>query len=73
MSEREQAMRLLNSVLASKMGYVIAYFQGTIVGEDAPNSVTLEAFKEGDRMLSEETGKRHSMFHHSLIIFRNPE
>lgn len=60
MSKIEQAMQLLKSVPEYKMGYVIAYLQGIAVGEDVPNSVTLEAFEEGDRMLSEGTGKRHS-------------
>lgn len=33
MSEREQAMQLLNSIPDYKMGYIIAYLQGAAIGE----------------------------------------
>lgn len=47
MSEREQAIQLLNAVPDYKMGYVIAYLQGATIGEDeTPNAETLEAIQE---------------------------
>lgn len=48
MSEREQALALLNAVPDYKIGYVIAYLQGAVIGEDVPNEKTLEAMKELD-------------------------
>lgn len=62
MSKREQAIQLLESVPEYKMGYVIAYLQGIAIGEDVPNSVTLETFEDGDRMLSEGTGTHSDLF-----------
>lgn len=47
MSEREQEIQLLESVPEYKMGYVIVYLQGIAIGENVPNSVTLEAFEDG--------------------------
>lgn len=58
MSEREQAIQLLDAVPDYKLGYVIAYLQGVSVGEDIPNEETLAAFKEGDEMLVNGTGQR---------------
>lgn len=47
MSEREQAMQLLNAVPDYKMGYVIAYLQGAVIGEnETPNAETLAAMQE---------------------------
>lgn len=47
MSEREQALRLLDTVPDYKMGYVVAYLQGVTVGEDeTPNAETLAAMQE---------------------------
>lgn len=46
MSEREQAIQLLNAVPDYKMGYVIAYLQGTVAGEDVPNAETTAAMQE---------------------------
>lgn len=46
MSDREKAMQLLDSVPEYKLGYVVAYLQGVIVGEETPNKETLEAFAE---------------------------
>lgn len=33
-----------------------------MVGEDVPDSVTLETFEDGDRMLSEGTGTHSDLF-----------
>lgn len=60
MSEREQAIQLLDAVPDYKLGYVIAYLQGVSVGEDIPNEETLAAFKEGDEMIANGTGQRFS-------------
>ncbi len=46
MSEREQAIQLLNAVPDYKMGYVIAYLQGAVIGEDEPNVETMAAMQE---------------------------
>ncbi len=46
MSDREKAMELLNAVPDYKMGYVIAYLQGAIIGEVEPNEETKAAMKE---------------------------
>ncbi len=47
MSERERAIQLLNDVPDYKMGYVIAYLQGAVIGEDeTPNAETLAAMQE---------------------------
>ena len=50
MSKRERALQLLEAVPDYKLGYVVAYLQGTIVGTDEPNDVTREAFEEIDEM-----------------------
>lgn len=46
MSEREQAMQLLNSVPDYKLGYVIAFLQGATIPEEIPNTETLESMRE---------------------------
>ncbi len=46
MSNREKAMELLDAVPDYKMGYVIAYLQGAVIGEDEPNKETIAAMKE---------------------------
>lgn len=58
MSDRERAIQLLDAVPDYKIGYVVAYLQGMTAGEE-PNSETLAAFAEGDRMLAEGTGQRY--------------
>ena len=60
MSEREQAVQLLNAVPDYKMGYVIAYLQGVTVGEDEPNDDTLAAFAEVEKMKSTGNGQHFS-------------
>lgn len=60
MSEREQAIKLLNSVPDYKMGYVIAFLQGAMIGEGEPNEETLLAFLEGDKMIKNGTGQRYT-------------
>lgn len=60
MSEREQAIKLLDSVPDYKMGYVIAFLQGATIGENKPNADTLMAFAEGDKMLADGTGQRYT-------------
>ena len=47
MSDREKMYQLLDVVPEYKIGYVIAYLQGIIEGEDVkPNTETLAAMKE---------------------------
>lgn len=46
MSERDQAIQLLNSIPDYKMRYVVAYLQGASAGEDEPNAETVAAMKE---------------------------
>ncbi len=46
MSEREQAMQLLNAVPDYKLGYVVAFLQGVAIPEEIPNSEILEAMQE---------------------------
>ena len=46
MSEREQAMQLLNSVPDYKLRYVIAFLQGVTIPEEIPNTETLESMRE---------------------------
>lgn len=50
MSNRERAMRLLESVPDYKIEYVIAYLQGVTAGDaisdEIPNDETLEAMQE---------------------------
>lgn len=58
MSEREQAIQLLNAVPDYKMGYVVAYLQGAAIGEDeTPNAETLAAFAEVEEMRRTGTGQ----------------
>lgn len=63
MSEREQAIQILNEIPDYKIGYIVSYLQGYLHGmtdgEEMPNKETLEAFKEGDEMLANGTGKRY--------------
>lgn len=59
MSEREKAIQLLEALPDNKIAYVIGYIQGlTMEKEDEPNEETIAAFKEGDEMLANRTGKR---------------
>lgn len=61
MSERERVYQLLDTVPDSKISYLIGYIQGlTVENEEIPNSDTLAAFKEGDEMLTNGTGKRYT-------------
>ena len=60
MSDRERAIQLLEYVPDYKISYVVAYLQGMTAGEDIPNEVTLSAFAEGDKMLTEGTGQRYT-------------
>lgn len=60
MSDRERAIQLLEAVPDYKIGYVVAYLQGVTAGEDEPNSETIAAFAEGDKMLEEGTGQRYT-------------
>lgn len=61
MSERERVYQLLDTVPDSKISYIIGYIQGlTIENEEIPNVNTLTAFKEGDEMLANGTGKRYT-------------
>lgn len=46
MSNREKAMQLLEAVPDYKIDYVIAYLEGVTVGEEVPNTETIEAMKE---------------------------
>ncbi len=61
MSERERVYQLLDTVPDSKISYLIGYIQGlTVEDEEIPNVDTLAAFKEGDEMLANGTGKRYT-------------
>lgn len=64
MSEREQAIQILNDIPDYKIGYIVSYLQGYLHGitdgEEIPNKETLDAFKEGDKMLADGTGKRYN-------------
>ncbi len=60
MSEREQAMMLLEAVPDYKIKYAIAYLQGIIAGEDIPNEETLAAFAEVEEM--KRTGTHSDLF-----------
>ena len=60
MSDRERAMQLLDAVPDYKIGYVVAYLQGVTAGESEPNTETLAAFDEGDKMLADGTGQRYT-------------
>lgn len=62
MSEREQAMHLLNNIPDYKMGYVLAYLQGVIVGENTPNQTILSTYAEGDEMIVNGTGTHSDLF-----------
>lgn len=46
MSEREQAIQLINEIPDYKMGYIVAYLQGAVIGTEEPNAETIEAIKE---------------------------
>lgn len=60
MSDREKMYQLLDTVPDNKIAYIIGYIQGLTIEEaDVPNAETLEAFKEGDDMLANGTGKRY--------------
>ena len=61
MSGRERVYQLLDTVPDSKISYLIGYIQGlTVEDEEIPNANTLAAFKEGDEMLTNGTGKRYT-------------
>lgn len=64
MSDREKAIQILNDIPDYKIGYIVSYLQGYLHGitdgEEIPNEETLEAFKEGDEMLANGTGKRYT-------------
>ncbi len=64
MSDREKAIQILNDIPDYKIGYLVSYLQGYLHGmtdgEEIPNKETLEAFKEGDEMLENGTGKRYN-------------
>lgn len=60
MSDRERAMQLLDAVPDYKIGYVVAYLQGVTAGEDEPNTETIAAFKEGDKILVDGTGQKYT-------------
>lgn len=57
MSEREQAIQLINEIPDYKMGYIVAYLQGAVVGTEEPNAETLDAFAEVDEMKRTGTGQ----------------
>ena len=57
MSDREMAMQLLDSVPEYKLGYVVAYLQGIIVGEEEPNEETMEAFAEIEELKEKDSLK----------------
>lgn len=59
-SDREKAIELLDAIPDYKIQYVIAYLQGMTDGEEVPNPETLAAFREGDEMLANGTGKRYT-------------
>lgn len=61
MSEREKVYQLLDTVPDNKISYLVGYIQGLIVeNEEIPNADTLAAFKEGDEMLANGTGKQYT-------------
>lgn len=64
MSDREKAIQIINEIPDYRIGYIISYLQGYLHGitdgEEMPNEETLEAFKEGDEMLANGTGKRYN-------------
>jgi len=64
MSDREKAIQILNEIPDYRIGYIVSYLQGYLHGitdgEEIPNKETLEAFKEGDEMLANGTGKRYT-------------
>lgn len=63
MSDREKAIQILNDIPDYKIGYIVSYLQGYVHGmtdgEEMPNKETLEAFEEGDEMLTNGTGERY--------------
>lgn len=61
MSERERVYQLLDTVPDSKISYLIGYIQGlTVEDKEITNADTLAAFKEGDAMLANGTGKQYT-------------
>ena len=60
MGDRERAMQLLDAVPDYKIGYVVAYLQGVTAGEDEPNTETIAAFEEGDKILADGTGQKYT-------------
>lgn len=57
MSERERAMQLLEQVPENKLYYIIGILEGASIPDDTPNSDTIAAFDEGDKMIEEGTGQ----------------
>lgn len=60
MSEREKMYQLLDTVPDNKIAYIIGYIQGLTISEDEPNHETLQAFDEGDKMLTMGTGQKYT-------------
>lgn len=60
MSNKERAIELLEQIPESKMFYVLAFLEGVSVPDETPNMETLDAFEEGDKMLSMGTGKKYT-------------
>lgn len=58
MSERERAMKLLEQVPENKLYYIIGILEGASIPDDTPNSDTIAAFDEGDKMIEDGTGQR---------------
>ncbi len=55
MSDREKAVQLLDIVPDYKIGYVVAYLQGLTEDEEVPNEETIEAMKEAENMIKNDT------------------
>lgn len=61
MSDREMVYQLLDTVPEYKIGYVVAYLQGIVEGEEVkPNKETLEAFVEVEEMKRTGSGQHFS-------------
>ena len=58
MSEKEKAIQLLNTIDDEKMTYVVSILENLTSLADIPNSDTIAAIKEGDKMLKNGTGQR---------------
>ena len=56
MSDRERAAYLLDKVPDYKLVYVINYLEGASIPDEDPNEETIEAFEEGERILSGQRG-----------------